>query len=132
MTNGDKNVSLQKVFGVDALTCAASAALMIGAASKIAALTALPQLLLTVAGLILLPVALLFGAMTRMSSIPSPLLLVAVLGNTAWVLASIGVILVTGPNLLGVAFVLAQATVVAVLTVLEARGLRSSREASLT
>lgn len=118
-------MTIQKIMGLDALTCLSAGVLMVAAAAPIAALTNLPQPLLFWAGLALWPIAALFFAMARMTPVPKPLLWIAVLGNLAWVIAGIGVLSVISPNALGVVFVLAQAAVVAILTVLEARSLRT-------
>jgi hypothetical protein len=116
-------MTIQKIMGLDGLTCLGAGVLMAAAGAPIAALTELPQLLLFWAGLALLPVAVLFFVMSRMAPLPKPLLWIAVLGNLAWLVASIGVLAMVPANALGAAFVLAQAAVVAVLTVLEARSM---------
>lgn len=117
------SIAVQKVFGLDALTCLAAGALMSLAAGPIAGLTELPADLLRWAGIALFPVAALFATMSRMRVIPQLLLWLAVIGNAAWVAGSIAVLAVFPANALGIAFVLAQAAVVAILTLLEARAL---------
>ncbi len=122
MTDHSK-ISIQTVFGFDALTCLGAGALMSLAAVPLSGLTELPADLLRWAGIALFPVAALFGSMSRMRTIPQVLLWVAVLGNAAWVVASVAVLTLFPANALGYAFVLAQAAVVAILTMLEARAL---------
>lgn len=120
----DRNsIAVQKVLGLDALTCFFAGALMSLAAGPIAGLTELPVDLLRWAGIALFPVAALFATMSRMRIIPQLLLWLAVIGNAAWVAGSIAVLAGFPANALGIAFVLAQAAVVAVLTVLEAHAL---------
>ena len=119
----DTTAAIRPVLGFDALTCLGSGALMTLAAAPLAALTGLPEPLLFGAGLALLPIAALFFVMSRMQPVAQPLLWLAVLGNLGWVVASVGVAAIVPANALGVAFVLAQAAVVAVLAILEARGL---------
>lgn len=116
-------MTIQDIMKLDAITCVSAGVLMIAAAAPIAALTELPQPLLFWAGMALLPVAVLFFAMSQMAPMPKLLLKIAVVGNIIWVAASVGVLLATAANGLGAAFVLAQAAVVALLAMLEARSL---------
>jgi len=76
-----------------------------------------------VSGALLLPIAALFGWMSRQPVVPQPLLMLAVGGNLAWVAASLAVLFICAPSLLGVAFVSGQAAAVSVLAMLEVRGL---------
>lgn len=121
--------TLNTVFGIDALTCLAAGLLMSLGAVPLAGLTGLPIELLRWAGIALFPVAALFGTMARMRPVPQALLWLAVLGNAAWVVASLAVLALFPATGLGYAFVLTQATAVAVLAMLEARGLGAARTA---
>lgn len=114
---------VRPILALDALTCLAAGALVLLGAGLLSPLLNLPAMLLTVAGASLLPIAALFFWMSRQPASPPPLLPLAVLGNVAWVLGSIAVLFVCQPSMPGVVFVAGQAAAVAVLAVLEARGL---------
>jgi len=113
---------VRKILAVDALTCVAAGALMSIGAGPLAQATDLPQPLLFGAGLSLFPVAALFGWMSRTRHLNAPLINLAVVGNAAWVLASLAVLVAFPPTPFGYVFVLAQASAVAVLAWLERRG----------
>ena len=121
--NPQSKLDVRPILTLDALTCFAAGALMLLGAGLLSPLLGLPVGLLTVAGAMLMPIAALFGWMSRQAAVSPVLLLLAVAGNAAWVVASLVVLFVCKPSLLGVAFVAGQAAVVAVLAMLEARGL---------
>ncbi|HEY8617751.1 hypothetical protein [Phenylobacterium sp.] len=121
----------RRVLAVDALTCAAAGALMAGAAGPLSGITALPAPLLLAAGASLFPVAALFAWMSRTRRLGAFHVRVAVLGNAAWVAASLAVLALTQPNPLGYAFVLGQAGAVTVLALVEAAALRRPRAPAL-
>jgi hypothetical protein len=123
MQNKSPERALRNVLFVDAATCVGCGLLMSLASAPVADLTALPAGLLTYAGISLLPIAL-FMVLVGARRTRSPTWVGAVIaGNALWTLASFGLLLsgMVAPNALGVAFVVAQALVVAVLTVLESR-----------
>lgn len=122
MTSNTKP-DVRPILALDALTCLAAGALMLLGAGLLSPLLGLPSMLLTVAGASLLPIAALFAWMSRQPASPPPLLPLAVVGNIAWVLGSIAVLVVCSPSLLGVVFVAGQAAAVAVLALLESRAL---------
>ncbi len=108
----------------DAATCLAMAVLLLGLSALIAAWTGLPGRLLTVAGLLLLPCALLMSIAGRRRPPPPALVRLIVAGNLGWAAASVAVLfMVDGIGLLGQVFVIAQALVVLLLAGLEWRGL---------
>lgn len=114
---------LSQILRVDALTCVAMGALLATLATPLAGLLGLPASLLTWAGVLLFPCAALMLLASR-RPLSVPLVWIVVVGNVGWVLASLIVAFVLfDPNLLGIAFILAQAFVVAVLGGLEWRGL---------
>jgi len=114
---------VRPILALDALTCLAAGALMLLGAGLLSPLLGLPAPLLTVSGALLLPIAALFGWMSRQPVVPQPLLMLAVGGNLAWIAASLAVLFICAPSLLGVAFVAGQAAAVLVLAMLEVRGL---------
>jgi hypothetical protein len=122
--------TLRRVLAVDALTCAAAGALMAFGADLVAPLTGLPKPLLFWAGVVLFPVAALMAFLSRRQAAPAGLVWLVILGNAGWVLASIAVLFLTAPTALGVAFVVAQAVAVAILTVLEGRAVGGTAPAA--
>ncbi len=121
------SLSLRTVLGIDAVTCLAMGLALIALAGPLGNLFGLPAQLLFFAGVILLPCAALMYATARSSGPNRALAWLVVLGNLAWVVASLGIAAMLAPSALGLAFLLAQAAVVAVLGFLEYRGLASAR-----
>jgi hypothetical protein len=116
--------NLRRVLALDAATCVGMGLLLLAATAPLATLLALPSALLFWAGLLLFPSAALMAAAAAR---PLPALVwTVIIGNAAWVLASLGVLGVLAPNAFGIAFVLGQAAVVLVLMVLERRGLAAA------
>jgi hypothetical protein len=117
---------LRAVLSLDAAICAGFGLVCVAGAGTIAEFTALPRDLLLYAGLSLFPIALFMALVARQARPPRQLVWLVVLGNEGWMLGSVA-ILVTGlvePNMLGYAFVIAQALAVAPMTLLEYQGLR--------
>lgn len=115
------NLSIQRLLGADALTCAAMGALLLAAAGPVGSLTLLPQDLLRAAGGLLMPIAAFMAVFARARRVPRWASAVVVAGNAGWVVASVALLAVLAPNGLGVAFLLAQAGAVALLAWLEFR-----------
>ncbi|WP_333673644.1 hypothetical protein [Elioraea tepidiphila] len=117
--------SLRAALALDAAASGAAGVVMLAGAGMLAPLLGLPATLLTVAGAALLPFALAVGLLARQAP-PRGLAWAVVAVNEAWVVAS--VVLLLGPwgapTALGVAFVLAQAGIVAVFALLQAQALR--------
>jgi hypothetical protein len=124
-------ISLPAVLRADAALGFAMGVALALAAGPVAGLTGLPPGLLRGAGLALLPVAA-FMAWAARPAAPRRAGRAVVIGNCAWVAASLG-LLVSGfvaPNALGTAFVLAQAAVVAGFAWAEATALRAAPRAA--
>ena len=119
---------LRNVLALDAAACAATGLLLSFGAGALAGLLGFPAEFLRGAGLVLLPCAAALAFLASRVRLPR-LAVYAVIGiNILWVADSI-LILVAGwfqPAALGIAFVLAQAAVVAVVTELEVIGLKKS------
>ena len=111
--------TLRRLLAVDAATGLAMGVLLVAASAPLATLLGLPATLLFGAGVVLFPSAALMALAAR--SLRPLLVSVVVVGNAAWVLASLGVLVLLAPNALGIAFVLMQAAVVTGLTLLERR-----------
>ncbi|CAA9318053.1 MAG: hypothetical protein AVDCRST_MAG90-858 [uncultured Microvirga sp.] len=122
------NIPLRTILAIDAATCLGMGAALALGSGPIAGLTGLPPNLLLWAGLVLLPTAVFIAIVAR-----RPFgwgVRAVVLGNVLWVGASLLVLAgASGANALGVAFVLAQAAVVAVFAWCEAAGGRAEVQA---
>ncbi len=111
--------NLKQLLVVDALTCLVTGLLLVAASAPLAGLLGLPQNLLFYAGVVLFPCAGLMVMAARKLS--TPLVWLVIAGNVAWAAASVVVAFAFEPTALGLAFVLAQAAVVAALGILEWR-----------
>jgi hypothetical protein len=114
-----RGFTLKQLLMVDALTCLVTGLLLVAAAEPLAALLGLPRNLLFYAGVALFPCAVLMTAAARTGT--RALAWLVIVGNFAWALASVGVALALSPTATGLAFILLQAAVVAILGWLEAR-----------
>jgi len=124
---------LRNLLLLDAATCTVMGAVLMLAASPLAALTAVPATLLFYAGAVLLPIAA-FMAVVAVRALDShPAVWLIILGNGLWVIASLW--LMAGgwivPAPLGQAFIAAQALAVAAIAVLEYAALRRTASATL-
>lgn len=117
--------SLRAALALDAAASGVAGGVMLAGAGVLAPLLGLPAMLLTVAGTLLLPFALAVGLLARRAP-PRGLAWAVVAVNEAWVVASVALLVGpwVAPTALGVAFVLAQAGVVAVFALLQALALR--------
>jgi hypothetical protein len=113
--------TLKNVLAADAATCALVAVIGIFDAPLIAPLLGLPEAVVSIAGWICLPVAILLGFLVAQPS--KALLNLVVFGNVGWVLASVGVLALLGSSMtgVGIATTVAQAIGVLVFALLEAR-----------
>lgn len=116
---------LRNALMLDALVSGAAAILMAAGSSILAPFLELPADLLLWAGLALVPFVVMLVVVARRPSAPRFVLVDIVVVNVAWVVASFAILL-TGavePNLLGIAFVAAQALAVALFAALQFVGL---------
>jgi hypothetical protein len=119
---------LRNALALDAAACAATGLLLALAAVPLAGLLGLPEGLLRGAGLVLLPCAAVLAWLASRETLPR-LAVFAVIGvNLLWIADSVAILLAGwfAPTGLGIAFVLAQAAAVAVVTELEVIGLKRS------
>jgi hypothetical protein len=117
---------LRRAIVLDAAASGATALLLIVGAGLLEGLLGLPVALVRGAGLILIPyVAYVAWLGTRDRVSPGAVWLV-IAANAAWTIASIGLLLSgwVAPTMLGIAFVVAQAAVVALFGELQYMGLR--------
>jgi hypothetical protein len=119
---------LRRAILADAIFSGASAVLLTLGASELASWLSLPEALLRETGMFLIAYAALVGWLGTRQAMPKPLVVIVIAGNAAWTLASIALLLsgAVTPNLLGDAFVVAQATAVGALAELQYVGLRRS------
>lgn len=122
---------LPGVMALDAASCAATGALQLAAAGPLAALTGLPQALLSGTGVFLLAYALVAAWLARGQGAHRTLIGLVALGNLAWAVGCVA--LATGGWLAltrwGVAWLVLQAVVVVLLADLQWMGLRATRGA---
>ena len=119
---------LRRALLLDAAASGATGALMLLAAGPLAGLTQLPPGLLRGAGALLVPYAAFVLWLGRHAA-PARRLVLAVIGiNVLWAAESVAILALgwVAPNALGVAFVLAQALVVAAFAGLQGAGLRGT------
>jgi hypothetical protein len=122
------SVFLQRVLAADAATCVATGLLMLFGAGALEPWLGIPPTLMRYAGASLLPIAAFFAYVATRESSPRVLVWAVIAGNAAWSFDSIA-LLFTGwiaPTALGIAFIVAQALVVALFAELEYVGLRRS------
>lgn len=114
-------LSLQNLLELDSLTCSLMGVGLISAAGPIGAWTALPAPLLFWAGILLLPIAAFMAVSARSVPIRRWAATIVILGNCAWVIASLTLPLsgLITPNLLGWLLLVGQAGLVAVLALAE-------------
>lgn len=119
---------LRSALALDAAACAATGLLLAFGAARLSQPLGFPAGFLHGAGLVLLPCAALLAWFAGRETLPR-LSVHAVIGvNLLWVADSIAILLAGWfqPSGLGIAFVLAQAAAVAVITELEVVGLKRS------
>jgi hypothetical protein len=117
---------LHRVLVLDAALCLAAGLALLAGAGLAAGLLGLPAGLLRGAGLALLPVAGCIAWLVRQPTPPRPAVQALVILNLAWVAGSLMLLLGgwVSPTLLGTAFILVQAAMVAGFAALEAKALR--------
>lgn len=118
---------LPRLMAADALSCAATGALQLGPADMLSRLTGLPVALLAGTGVFLLAYAALAAWMAWRPTPPRRLIGLVAVGNFAWAAGGVA-LLASGwvaPTAVGMAWVLAQVVVVAVLAELQWMGLRA-------
>ncbi len=120
---------LRRALLADAVAGAATGLLMATGAGVLDNLLGLPTLLLSEAGLLLLPYAALVGWLGTRARLPEAAVWAVIIGNVAWTAASFGLFVLLAPTTLGYAFVIAQAVVVGVFAELQYIGLKRPLDA---
>jgi hypothetical protein len=122
---------LKLVLTADAASCLGMGGALAAAAAPLASLFGLAESLVSGAGLALLPIGLFILIVARREA-AAPILVYAIIaGNALWVAESL-MVAATAPaiTVLGTAFVVAQAAIVAAVTALETVGLVRARQAA--
>ena len=122
---------LRQALVADATTSAAFGLMLLIGAGTLSGIFGLPDMLLRIAGLVLLPYAAFIGWLGLREQIHKPVAWAVVLGKALWVLDS-ALLLMSGwvsPTSAGYAFVIAQALVVLMYAEFQYVGLRRSTEA---
>jgi hypothetical protein len=116
----------------DAVASGAMALLMIAAAGPLAGLLGLPQQLLTIAGIILVPWTAMVAYLATRAEPSAGSVWAVILINLAWVAGSAVVLFggVVSPTLLGYVFIAAQAIVVLTFADFQFFGLRNTHAAA--
>lgn len=123
--------ALKPLTAIDAITCATMGVALVAASAPVGELTGISASLLYWAGVLLLPVAAFMAWVSRSANPPAWAVNLVILGNGAWVAASL-FLPVAGmitPNLFGWVFLVGQAAAVTVLTGLEVRAARTLQAA---
>ncbi len=122
---------LRNVLIVDGAFSGASGVTLAAAAAPLAEAFGLPHGLVLGAGVFLLPYALFVGALGLWAMLPRGLVWFVVAGNVLWVVESLVTLAQTSPTPLGIAAIVAQATVVAAIAAGQWTGLKRSQPAQV-
>ena len=119
---------LRLAFILDAVGSGAVALLLIAGAGPLAPLMQLPEPFLRTTGFILVPWIVLVAWLGSRESVPKNVVWAVIAGNAGWTIASLALLTTTwiAPRMLGIAFIVAQATAVGVFAELQYMGLRRS------
>ena len=122
---------LRRALLADAVFSGIAAVVLTLDASALAPLLDLPEALLRETGLFLIAYTALVGWLGTRQTMPKVLVAIVIAGNIAWTVASIALLFsgAVTPNLLGEAFVVAQAIATGVFAELQYIGLRKSGDA---
>lgn len=124
---------LKLVLTADALSCLGMGAVLIAAAAPLAELFGLTGGFTFGAGMALLPVGLFILIVARREAVASIFIYAVIAGNALWVAESL-VLAASAPRITipGMAFVVGQAAIVAILTALETMGVMRAKRACVS
>jgi uncharacterized protein YjeT (DUF2065 family) len=124
----DASTFLRRALLADAIFSGVAALILTFATTALASLLNLPEALLRETGLFLIAYTALVGWLASRGSVQKALVILVVVGNAAWTVASIALLFsgTVTPNLLGELFVVAQAIATGVFAELQYVGLRRS------
>lgn len=118
---------LRRVLALDCSSCLAMGLLLGVGAGALAPLFGLPEPLVRIAGLALLPLGAFLGWLASRPAPPRALVWLVIVGNLGWTAESFATLAQAEATPLGTAFVSAQALAVLGLAMLEYAGLRKAR-----
>jgi hypothetical protein len=124
------NLFLRRILALDSLSCLIMGLAMGLGAASLAPLLGLPEPLIRIAGLLLLPLAAFIGWLAARPNPTRLLVWIVILGNLGWTAESFAVIAQHQPTGLGTTFVAVQALAVLGLAGLEYLGLRRAAAAA--
>ncbi|RXG90589.1 hypothetical protein [Bradyrhizobium vignae] len=126
----DASIFLRRALLADAIFSGVAALGFAFGASAVAMLFNLPEALLRETGLFLIAYTALVGWLASRATVAKPLILLVVIGNGAWTVGSIALLLsgAVSPNLAGALMVVAQAIATGVFAELQFLGLRKSAD----
>lgn len=130
MPSPSSNASLKRLLLLDAATCVVMGLVLLVLSGFVAGLTAIPGTLLVYAGALLVPIGLFMAATSLWWPTSAAAVWPIIAGNVGWVIASLALLAAIPPNTLGVALIVAQAVVVAVLAWAEQRAFRPAGTAA--
>ena len=124
----DASTFLRRALLADAIFSGAAALGFTFGAGAFATLFNLPEALLRETGLFLIAYTALVGWFAARAAVPKPLVMLVVVGNAAWTVGSIALLLsgAVSPNIAGELMVVAQAIATGVFAELQYVGLRKS------
>ena len=113
----------------DAVASGMTGILLAGGAGLITGLLGLPEDFMRYVGLFCVAYGLFVAYVGTRSAMPSPVILLIIIGNTLWAAGSIALLIsgLLSPTMLGYLFVTAQAIVVAALAAAQQIGLRQAQ-----
>jgi hypothetical protein len=126
MSSQQASAFLRRALSLDAVASGATAIVLIAGAAPLEALLGLPSALMRGAGLVLVPYVAFVAFVATRASIEAAAVWAIIVSNVLWAAASV-LVLLSGqiaPTPLGIAFVVLQAVVVALLGELQYLGLR--------
>jgi len=125
---------LKTALVADAIVTGVAALLQLSAASWLSQLFVLPRALLIETGAFLIAYTILLVAFARSPRVSSAIISVIVLGNIAWAIGCVGLLIADAlsPSGLGVGFLILQAVAVLIFAALEYGGLRASEPVART
>jgi hypothetical protein len=119
-----QNTLLRYALLADAIASGATGLLLIAGAGLLEGLLGLPAALMREAGLVLVPYVAFVAWVGTREAISRPAVQAVIAMNLLWVVGSVVLFAFVAPNLLGYAFVIAQAIVVGLFAELQIIGLR--------
>lgn len=123
---------LRRILLVDAGSCTGMGLFLALLSEPLSPMLGLPAALLLYSGVALLPVAAFMAWVATREQPPLAGVWLVILGNAGWVAGSVALLFFVSPTVLGYAFVIGQAVIVAALAELEYVSTRAGRAGSVS